>query len=127
MKRKIIPYNPKLKKLARDLRNNMTYGESRLWKYLRGKQMMKVDFHRQKPLLNYIVDFFCCELMLAIEIDGLSHDGEERYNNDVLRQKELEEVGIRFLRFQEKDVLQDVEKVLFSIECWILKHTPESK
>lgn len=77
MKRKIIPYNPNLKELARKLRNNSTQSEIRLWQYLKGKQMMGYDFHRQKPLLNYIADFFCHELALVIELDGYTHQFEE--------------------------------------------------
>lgn len=69
-RRKIIPYNPKLKLLARQLRNNSTPTEIRLWQHLKGKQMMGYDFHRQKPLDNYVADFFCNELMLALEIVG---------------------------------------------------------
>ncbi len=127
MKRKIITYNPNLKELARQLRNKMTDGERNLWKKLQGRQMLGFDFHRQKPIYNYIVDFFCNELMLAIEIDGLSHDDDDRYENDIKRQKELETIGVTFLRFEEKEVIRDIKKVLFTIEGWILKHTPESK
>lgn len=72
-RRKIIPYNPALKEKARELRNNSTISEIFLWQFLKGKQMLGYDFHRQKPLDEYIVDFFCNELMLAIEIDGESH------------------------------------------------------
>ena len=82
MKRKIIPYNPRLKEFARQLRNNSTKSEIYLWKYLSGKQMMGYDFHRQKPIDNYILDFFCYELMLGIELDGLSHQFEDVTSND---------------------------------------------
>ena len=68
-----IYYNPKLKNLARTLRNNSTLSEVLLWNHLKGKQMKGYDFHRQKPLDNYIVDFFCPKLRLIIEIDGESH------------------------------------------------------
>ena len=68
-----ICYNPKLKNLARTLRNNSTLSEVLLWNHLKGKQMKGYDFHRQKPLDNYIVDFFCPKLRLIIEIDGESH------------------------------------------------------
>jgi very-short-patch-repair endonuclease len=83
MKRKIIPYNPNLKQLARNLRNDSTLGEALLWKELNGKQMHGFDVHRQKPLLNYIVDFYCYELNLVIEIDGHYHNHEEQYKLDV--------------------------------------------
>lgn len=58
MRRKIIPYNPQLKEKARYLRNNSTFTEIMLWNYLKGKQLKGYDFHRQKPLGNFIVDFF---------------------------------------------------------------------
>jgi very-short-patch-repair endonuclease len=89
MRRKIIPYNPKLKELSRRLRNDSTLGEVLLWKELNNKQMYGYDFHWQKPLLNYIVDFYCNELNLVIEIDGQYHNHEETYKLDLLREQEL--------------------------------------
>ena len=59
MTRKIIPYNANLKQLVRKLRNDSTLGEILLWKELSGKKFFGYDFHRQKPLLNYIADFYC--------------------------------------------------------------------
>ena len=88
MNRKIIPYNPALKELARQLRNNLTHSEIKLWKAIRGKVMYGYDFHRQKPIDNFIVDFFCHELMLAIELDGYSHQLEETYIKDVQKEKD---------------------------------------
>lgn len=117
MRRKILPYNPALKEKARQLRNNSTTSEIKLWKFLKGRQMYGYDFHRQKPLGEYIVDFFCNELMLAIEIDGLSHEGQEEY--DKQRQEKLESMGIKFLRFDDDDVFYNIEKVLDEIERWI--------
>ena len=119
----ILPYNPKLKKLAQRLRRNMTYGEIRLWKYLRSKQMVRYRFIRQKPINEYIVDFFCPELLLAIEIDGSSHD-EKRFEKDTNRQEALESLGVTVIRFNEKEVLMNIEDVLFSIEAWVLQNTP---
>lgn len=91
-RRNIIWYNPALLEKARKLRNESTLSEILLWKYLKGKQMLGYDFHRQKPLNNYIVDFFCNELMLAIEIDGSSHDSEAKQIEDKKRQEILEEL-----------------------------------
>ena len=119
-RRKIIPYNPALKEKARYLRNNSTLSEVLLWKHLKGKQMCDFDFHRQKPLDNYIVDFFCNELMLAIEIDGDSHIGKEKY--DEVRQNKLEGLGIKFLRFADLDVKKNMNGVLEIIENWIGQH-----
>lgn len=117
MMRQIIPYNPALKEKARYLRNNSTFAEIMLWNYLKRKQMKGYDFHRQKPLDNYIVDFFCNELMLAIEIDGATHHGNEK--RDGKRQRKLEQYGIRFLRFDDLDVVHNLDGVLKHIEKWI--------
>ncbi len=116
MKRRIY-YNPKLTELARELRNNSTLSEVLLWGELKTGRMLGFDFHRQKPIDNYIVDFFCYDLMLAIEIDGSSHDHKISY--DKSRQKKLEALGIRFLRFDDLDVKQKIETVLAEIKRWI--------
>ena len=116
-RRKIIPYNPKLKPLARKLRNNSTKSEVLLWNYLKGKQLKGFDFHRQKPIGNYIVDFFCNELNLAIEIDGESHYGNKRY--DEVRQKEIEKLGVKFLRFDESEIYYNMANVIKAIEVWV--------
>ncbi|WP_253256260.1 endonuclease domain-containing protein [Formosa algae] len=73
-KRKLIPYDPKLKAYARELRNHSTQAEIYLWLKLKGKQMRGYDFHRQKPIDRFILDFFCHELMLGIEVDGITHE-----------------------------------------------------
>lgn len=117
MKRQIIPYNPVLKEKARHLRNNSTFTEILLWNYLKRKQMKGYDFHRQKPIYNYIVDFFCNELMLAIEIDGESHYCNEK--RDEKRQGKIEKYGIEFLRFDDLDVVHNLDSVLKSIDKWI--------
>jgi very-short-patch-repair endonuclease len=88
--------------------------------FLKNKQMLSYDFHRQKPLDEYVVDFFCNELMLAIEIDGLSHHNSEEYDSE--RQRKLETLGIRFLRFEDDEVFYNIEKVLKTIEEWINKN-----
>ena len=84
--------------------------------------MLGYDFHRQKPIDNYIVDFFCNELVLAIEIDGVSHDFEEVYIKDMAREQRLESLGVHFLRFDDREVKKDVNNVLQSIESWILEY-----
>ncbi len=119
VRRKIIPYNPKLKELARQLRNNITKSEIRLWRYLKGKQMMGYDFHRQKPLLNFIADFFCHELKLVIELDGYTHQFEEVIAKDKIKQDELESLGLTVLRFTDEDVMKDINNVLRTIEIYI--------
>src|ERR1700733_8633509 len=101
MRRKIIPYNSNLKQLARKLRNDSTLGEVLLWNELKNKQLYGYDFHRQKPLLNYIVDLYRYELALVIEIDGQYHNWEEQYDKDIVRVKELGAYGLTVLRFTE--------------------------
>jgi very-short-patch-repair endonuclease len=83
-----IHYNPRLKETARMLRKNMTLGEILLWKELKGKKLLGYDFHRQKPIDDYVFDFYCPMLKLIVEIDGDSHDGKEEA--DRLRQTKLE-------------------------------------
>ena len=126
MRRKIIPYNHKLKELARQLRNNSTLAEVLLWKHLKGKKMRGFDFHRQRPIDEYIVDFFCAELMLAIEIDGLSHERPEKCQQDRQRQKRLENLGVRFLRFHDLDVKKDIASVLRAIDNFIERSVKEN-
>jgi very-short-patch-repair endonuclease len=124
MKRKIIPYNKSLKILARNLRNNSTLAEVLLWKQLKGKQLRGYDFHRQKPIDKYIVDFYCSELLLAIEIDGSSH--MEKYDEDLMRQQRLESLGVHLLRFTDSEVKNNLIGVVSFIENWITLHTPDT-
>src|ERR1700744_1838651 len=123
MRRKLIPYNPKLKELAKRLRNDSTLGEVLLWKELNNKQMFGYDFHRQKPLLDYIVDFYCYELNLIIEIDGQYHNHIEIYELDLLRENELKEYNLTIMRFTEQEVRKDMVNVLRTIENYILNYT----
>lgn len=116
---KIIPYEPHLKLLARELRKNSTLSEVLLWNKIKYK-VFGVEFHRQVPLRRYIVDFYCHELMLAIEIDGSSHIGKEV--DDIIRQKELETDGVRFLRFDDLEVKKDMNSILRKIEVWIAEN-----
>ena len=112
-----VHYNPRLKELARTLRNNSTLSEVLLWNHLKGKQMRGYDFHRQKPIDNYIVDFFCPRLRLIIEIDGQSHAFKGK--KDEQRKNRLELLGFYILRFDDLDVKKNMEGVLASIEKWI--------
>jgi len=117
-----LPYNPKLRQLARELRNNSTLAEILLWQHIKGGQRNGHDFHRQKPIDEYIVDFFSHGLMLAVEIDGESHrlKGED----DERRQARLEALGVRFLRFDDKLVKSDIDAVVRAIDAWITQNRP---
>ncbi len=123
----IIPYNPNLRDRARQLRQNMTPGERKLWSFLRKKQMMSYDFDRQRPIDQFIVDFYCKALRLAIEVDGSSHDSDDAEARDRERQAKLEGYGIRFLRFREDDVLNRTQQVLAAIEDWIKENQKDRK
>ena len=120
VKPKFLRYNPRLKHRARELRNNSTLSEVLLWRELKGKQMRGYDFHRQKPIDSYIVDFFCPKLMLAIEIDGTTHAFREE--EDAKRQRRLESLGVQFLRFDDLDVKFHMEEALKTIREWIEGH-----
>ena len=85
--------------------------------------MCGYDFDRQSPIDQFIVDFYCKKLMLAIEIDGSSHDSPEAQKRDVERQGRLESLGVRFLRFREEEVCGEVEGVLRVIEDWIKRQS----
>jgi len=118
---KIIPYNPKLKVLARKLRKDMTFGEVLLWNELKENKFWGFDFDRQRCIDNYIVDFYCKELMLAIEIDGMSHNHEEAFLKDEIRQQKLETLEVKFIRFSESEVKYDMMNVIRGIESGILE------
>ncbi len=122
MKNEIIPYNSKLKELARELRKNSTLSEVLFWQKGKGKSF-KYEFHRQVPLDNFIVDFYCHELMLAIEIDGSSHDEKQDYDQN--RQFILENLGVKFLRFEDIDVKKKMPWVLEELQIWIENYERE--
>ncbi len=121
-KRNFYAYNPKLKPLASVLRKQMTKAEACLWKYvLKARQMQGYQFRRQRPVLNYIADFMCTELMLIIEVDGITHTWEEVYEKDLKRQADLEAIGFTVLRFTDEEVLEDINGVIKFLEDWIAK------
>jgi very-short-patch-repair endonuclease len=102
---------------ARSLRREMTPAESKLWTALRGRRFAGIKFRRQFPVGYYIVDFFCFNLQLALEIDGESHLGKETHDDN--RQKEIESTGIKIMRFWNTEVYDDFDAVLEAIwlEC----------
>jgi very-short-patch-repair endonuclease len=80
---------------------------------------MGYDFHRQKPIENFIVDFFCNKLCLGIELDGVTHGFEEVIQKDKLKEKQLNKLGINVLRFTDSDVMENIEGVLSAIQNYI--------
>ena len=117
-------YNKNLQPYANRLRKEMTKAEACLWKYvLRAGKMKGYPFRRQRPVLNYIADFMCKELMLIVEVDGSIHELEEVMRNDKVRQKALEEAGFTVLRFTNEEVLTNIQWVHGCLEDWIAKKT----
>lgn len=116
MPNKIIPYRNDLKEKARKLRRNPTRTEKILWTKIR-KKALGVEFHRQVPILDYIVDFYCHELFLAIEVDGPIHDLQA--DKDRRRQERLEAQGVRILRFSNEEIFTALTSVLNSIKNFV--------
>lgn len=81
--------------------------------------MAGFDFHRQKPVDNYILDFFCQELMLGIELDGITHQFEDVFEKDNRKEEKLLSLGIKILRFSDNQVVDDMPNVLRTIEAYI--------
>ncbi len=118
-------YNKKLKSYAREHRNSSTKAEIRLWKkLLRNKQLLNYPFLRQRPIGNYIADFFCKDLKLVIEVDGLSHSFEEVIEQDKMKTQFLISAGYSVLRFTDNQVIDDIDNVQRAIEGWVRANHP---
>src|SRR5882672_1158645 len=121
MTRRIILYDQALKQRAKELRQNMTHSEKKLWERIKNKQVKGYDFDRQRPIGNYIVDFYCKDLGLALEVDGITHMNDIAKGNDEARQEILEDDKVHFLRFDALIVLNHIDDVIKEIENWIEK------
>jgi very-short-patch-repair endonuclease len=110
-----IPFRPDLKEKAQDNRRNLNKPEARMWyEVLRNKQMLDYRFLRQKPILNYILDFYCHKLKLGIEVDGDTHAEQEKY--DIVRTKELEKMEIKIIRYFNTDIMMHLDGVYWDLE-----------
>ena len=114
-----VPYNKNLKEFSRELRSHSTISEILLWQQLRAGQFRGYSFNRQKPLENFIVDFYCRRLGLVIEIDGDFHFYAESVLEDEKRQNTLEGMGLSFLRFSDIEVKKSMASVLQQIWSFI--------
>ncbi|MFH1052115.1 MAG: endonuclease domain-containing protein [bacterium] len=114
-----IYYNPKLKELARQMRNNPTYAEKSLWYALKEDQLSGYDFHRQKPIGDFIFDFYSFDLNLVIEVDGYTHESEKVKENDLKKDNFIKEIGFNILRFTDDEVLGNPNKVVKKIEEYV--------
>jgi cyclase len=99
---------------AKILRKKMTVAEETLWIHLR-KGVYGYKFRRQHPINNYIADFFCRKAGLIVEIDGSVHHTNEVLENDLIRQKDLENLGYTVISFSNSDIYNRIEKVLDTI------------
>ena len=113
----MLKYNPQLKPGARRLRNNLTDAERRLWSRLRVKQILGIQFYRQRPIGNYIVDFHAPTARLVIEVDGAQHLDTVQARYDRRRSQYLEQLGLKVLRFDDRQVLLELDSVVQVISC----------
>lgn len=110
----------KLKPLARQMRTEPTLAENLLWQKLRNKQLLGFKFRRQQVIDRFIVDFYCHEIKLVIEVDGEIHNYTQK--EDAIRQEFLESLGLQVIRFKNEDVFLNIEGVLETILLKIRPH-----
>ncbi|ADA78212.1 endonuclease domain-containing protein [Francisella tularensis] len=108
--KRILPYNPKLKDRAKELRKAGILSEILLWQELKSRKFLNLDFDRQKVIGNYIVDFYCDDLRLVIEIDGSSHDDKQEY--DSIRDLYLLGLDLKVLHIQDIDVKKNLDGMI---------------
>ena len=107
----MLSYDKQLKALSQHLRKNMTDAENMLWLKLRRKQLKGHLFYRQKIIGKYIVDFYCAKANLVIELDGGQHYSETGRAKDRTRDDVLREMGIKVLRFSDREVFENMDGV----------------
>ncbi len=109
-----LPYNPKLKPLARALRKAHNLSEMRFWNRIKHKKFLGLDFDRQRIIGNYIVDFYCHTKLVVIEIDGQSHHNNE--TKDLDRDKFLQGLGLTVIRIDVYDIIHHIDDVMKRLE-----------
>ena len=100
-----------LRDYRKDLRNKSTSAEAELWSHIKNRKLKGRKFRRQHSINNYIVDFYCSEEKLIIELDGDCHGDYSKIELDLERDRKLEEMGYRVVRFENRFVFQDIEWV----------------
>ena len=111
----MLRYDPRMKPFARILRSNLTDSERLLWSRLRGKQILGVQFYRQKSIGEYIVDFYAPRVRLVVELDGSQHLEPANVRTDAERSEYLEREGLRVLRFNNLEALRQLDAVVEEI------------
>ena len=112
----MLPYDKKLKDRSQHLRKSMTTAEMFLWSKIRMKQLKGYWFYRQKPVGNFIADFYCPKAKLVVEVDGSQHYSGENIEYDRARNEYMEGTGLRVLRFTNTEVLTNITSVVELIE-----------
>jgi len=122
----MLPYNKQLKESARTLRKEMTDAEQTLWFHLRRKQILNIQFYRQKPIGPYIADFYAPAVKLVIEADGSQHFDETNREYDAVRDAFLEKNGLLVLRFDNRQILTETIAVKEEIfrTCMLRRQIP---
>jgi very-short-patch-repair endonuclease len=110
-----LNYNGNLKNKARQLRKNLTDSEKGLWSRLRNKQLLGIQFYRQKPIGEHIVDFFAPKAKLVVEVDGSQHRVGDHVQKDRIRDAYLASLGLKVLRFNSREVLKERDSVVEAI------------
>jgi very-short-patch-repair endonuclease len=117
--------SPEIIKRAQALRDNMTPAETTLWERISRSKFNGYYFRRQHPISRFIVDFYCHELLLAIELDGGVHSKSEVVERDEGRQYELENLGLRVIRFNNEEVLNNIDNLLSTLNT-VIEHINSS-
>ena len=105
-----------VKEKRKYLRKNMPSSELKLWKKIRNKQMLNIKFRRQYSIGNYIVDFYCAELKLAIELDGETHFTQDNIDYENKRTKYIESLGIKIIRYSNYEIINNFEGICYDLE-----------
>ncbi|WP_336152290.1 endonuclease domain-containing protein, partial [Acinetobacter sp. 99] len=116
--------DPQLLEFAKTMRSNATEAEHLMWQLLRAKRFMNLKFRRQHVIAPYIVDFYCHELGLVIELDGSQHGAEDAIEYDAGRTKFLEALDLKVVRYWNHEILKNTERVLDDLwnKCWSLSN-----
>ena len=123
-KKDFLPFRKDLKEKARDNRKNMNRPEAKLWyEVLSKRKFLGYRFLRQKPVKNYIIDFFCSELKLGIEVDGESHIEQKEY--DKMRTLNLNNIGLKLIRYSNADIMCNLEGVYLDLKKKVKERAEE--
>ncbi|MEI6947656.1 endonuclease domain-containing protein [Paraflavisolibacter sp. H34] len=108
---------------ARNLRHRLTKAEALLWEKLRNRRLKALKFRRQHPVDQFVLDFYCPDHKIAVELDGSAHEGSEAQLYDAARTKKLEQLGIHVIRFSNDEVEKDIHIVMRKITDFVKRIT----